>query len=187
MADFAAFNDVVAPLMRKLGGWVSHGMAAMSPVDLMKDAGWRGMRDEGNVWGTLGATVGMSRGGAAQFAAARAANPAIKSYSMGDWFRGRTYNDLTAMAQPGYKASSAMMKAMQNRAMIRGGATAAMVGPMLFGEDTLPGSMTRTARNVGIHATIASSLTPISPLAGAMYAGFAGVNMLRRGDNFGPF
>lgn len=189
MASYSAIADFVAPMMRKLGGWVSHAAGALNPVDLAASTGWKKMRADigtNNPFAIGGAAVSFARQGAAEFAAARAANPAIKPYGISSWFRGATYNDQIGMAG-GAAASSSMMKAMQNRAIVRGGVTAAIAGPMLFGEDSFPGRITRTARSVGIHAAAAVALTPISPLAGAMYAGFAGMNMLRRGDNVGPF
>lgn len=175
-------------MMKKLGGWVSHGMASMGPVDLHASDSWRKAR---SAMGTenpfalfgLGAMQNWKAG--AEFAAHRASNPAIKGYGIADWFKGATYQDKIAMASG--PATSTMMKAMQNRALIRGGAVASIVAPMVFGSDSLPGRMAGMARGAAFHATGAAAMSTVSPLAGAMYAGFAGINMIRRGDNWGPF
>lgn len=188
MSVMTQIANYVAPMMRKLGHWVGEAAHALGPADLRASQSWRQMRSAigtDNPLAIMSAGFMQQRAASSQFAAARAANPAIKKYGFMDWLKGATYQDHLAMASGA--PTSAMMQAMQNRAMIRGGVLASIAAPFVFGSDSTLGGMASTARGIGMHATAATMLTPISPIAGAMYAGIAGVNMFRRGDNVGPF
>jgi hypothetical protein len=68
--------------------------------------------------------------------------------------------------------------------------------PALMGVSTLSGfvapgnpldTIARTGIQAGAHAIVASTLGVVYPWAAAGYVGFAGLNMLRPGDNWGPF
>lgn len=160
---------------KKLGGWVYQAAAHLSPIELR--AG-----ELGTKIATAWDKGGMAEAGGEIFGALKSAIGSRGSYSIGDWFAGRNIGE----------TAGAITGSIRNaRIATRVGIPAAMGVAGLSGlvaPDNPLDRLSRTGLQIGAHATMAGALgNRVGWGAGAAYAGWTGLNMLRPGDNFGPF
>lgn len=160
---------------KKLGGWVYEAAAHLSPVELRA--------------GATGARIAesFSKGGPMEagkqiFGAIKSAVKTRGEYSVGDWFTGRNIGE----------AADGISSSIRNaRIGMRVGVPAAIglagVSGLLAPDNPLD-RLSRTGLQLGGHTAVAGLLgRHVGWGAGAAYAGAAGLNILRPGDNLGPF
>jgi len=117
--------------------------------------------------------------GAAQARYSAAGRP----MNMAEYFQGYKFDRAAATFTPGELAT--------NRA-VRIGAAASLAAygasSMVFGEDSIPAKVSGGALGMAVHGGIAKALyTKTHPMIGVAYGGLGLVNMMRKGDNLGPF
>jgi hypothetical protein len=160
---------------KKLGGWVYKSFAHLSPIDLHAgDVGKAVAKgfDEGGWAGGIGQIFGAVKG-------------AVKnrgSYSIGDWFAGRNIGEAEGAITDSIRHARVAMRVAPLAAM----GVAAASG--VLAPDNPLDRMARAGLALGTHATIAGALgRGVGWGASAAYSAAAGLNMLRPGDNLGPF
>ncbi len=202
---------MMRPLFGKLGRLMVSGLEHLSPIELSTSAKYNGFKQaQAQLYGTGGFRYGAAgRGlsevfqyeqGAIQAAATSAIGqghgvavsaaglprlPLIKGY-----FGGYTRNNMMNMGM-GIGMTKEEEATRRIRMMVRGAAPLAIgatsLSSMMFGSDSMPAAMGRTAIAGAGHLGIGTALGARYPMAGAAYLGVSGINMMRRGNNFGPF
>lgn len=160
---------------KKLGGWVYNAAAHLSPIDLR--AGELGTKIA-SAWDK----GGMVDAGGAVFGALKSAIGSRGSYSIGDWFAGRNIGE-TAGAITGSIRNARIAARVGVPAAMGLAGFSGLVSP-----DNPLDRLSRTGLGLGTNAAVAGIMgNRVGWAAGAAYAGWTGLNVLRPGDNFGPF
>jgi hypothetical protein len=106
--------------------------------------------------------------------------PGIAGFA--DYFSGYSLGDEMSKIAPGD---------LKFRSIARKTTGAALLGymgsNMLFGRENPISNTIGFGANVGMHAGIGSLLGMVHPFVGVGYMGLSGINMLRSGNNLGPF
>jgi len=159
---------------KKLGSYVYNAMSHLSPVEIRTGTG-RALIDR--VYGSHG----MMGAGKVAMRRIRRGLGNAEGYSFGDWFSGHNVGDT---------ADTLSKSLRQTRAAWRIG-TGATFGVAALSSVVAPGNpldvTSRSAIQLGGHTMAAAALGSVNPYAGAAYAGWAGLNMIRPGNNMGPF
>lgn len=158
---------------KKLGGWVASAFSHLSPIEL--HAG------EAATKIATAAEGGPIAAGAEILGIIKGAIKDRGSYRVGDWFQG--YNI-------GESREGLAQAVRQKRIAMRVGVPA-MMGVSGVSGMVAPGNpldtMSRTTLQMGALATTAGALGRAHWGLGAAYAAWGGLNMMRPGDNVGPF
>lgn len=182
----------------KLGGWVNRAIGQMGPVDLNNTAGWRkaatirasehlstGRMD------VMGAVRGAWNMGRSEWGRAKTAmNEAGVGYGIKDWWAGRTPYDQIALKRGAL--SEGALQRINSRAWTRRAIPLAVGGTIasdiLLGRESTPSQAGRAALSAGAGVGITAALgLGVHPIAGAGFAAWSGLNMMRRGNQPGLF
>ena len=159
---------------KKLGKWVYSQAAHLAPITLTKGHAQKAIQGAYKSEGLLG-------GGVAAFGQIREGIQRRGSYSFGDWFTGLNIGE----------DAQTLSNSLRNSRMAMRIGLPALAGVSAASSIIAPGNpldtVARTGLQVGAHTIAAATLGQVHPWAGAAYAGYAGFNLLRRGNNIGPF
>jgi hypothetical protein len=175
----AFFDDVV----RGVGGFFEH----LSPIELFnKDQGQKLSAAFGDLVGSPSMAnlkrYGNVAGEAAGAAVARYKNEA-RPFNLKDYFAGHNFDAPMSSFTPGQVATRKNVRVATAAAMGVYGASS-----LFMGDESLPARASGGALNFAMHAGITKALHKYTnPMAAAAYGGLGVVNMLRSGDNLGPF
>lgn len=141
------------------------------------------MKEEGPLAGTYSTIKGYGLMGMDNY---RTSIAAMKGKNIANSFR-----DYLAGDKLGTKRGSIGIGRMKFNSLARKtaiGAVGAYAGSnLLLGTNNPISNTIGNAANFGMHAVLAAGIGKVSPLAGSLYAGLGLVNIMRGGDNMGPF
>ena len=158
---------------KKLGGWVAQSFAHLSPIELAagENATKIATAAKGGVVNAGAEILGMIKG-------------AIKNrgdYKIGDWFQGFNIGE----SREGLAATVRRQRVAMRVGMPATIGLSAVMGAIAPGNPL--DVISKTAISAGAAATTAGILGRQNWGLGAAYAAWGGLNILRAGDNFGPF
>jgi len=160
---------------KKLGNWVAGAFAHLSPIDLAAGETATKIATAAKSGGAIGA-------GGEILGAIRGAIKNRGKYTIGDWFQGYNIDE----AREGL-ASSVRQKRLAMRVGIPALAGVAGVSGLVAPGNPLD-SIASGALQVGAFATTTAVLgSGVHHGLGAAYAAWGGLNMMRSGNNMGPF
>ena len=106
------------------------------------------------------------------------------------YFAGDNLSDMAKnMGMSGVEGTSAAMRRrrMLTRRGVAAGVGAYVAGKTLFGSDNAVTTTAGTGLALGGHGAVMGLIGSAYPVAGAAYGAWSGLNMLRPGNNLGPF
>lgn len=179
MASLSFIDDIV----RGFGGFLE----AVSPIDLFnKDQVQKLSYKFGEVLKNPSKSTlneyGRELGVGVSAAMARKAHYG-RSMNMAEYFQGYKFDRPASAFTPGELALNRNVRVGTAAALGIYGASSLMLG-----DDSLPSKVSGTVLGAAVHGGIAKALYKgTNPAIGLAYGGLGLVNMMRKGDNYGPF
>jgi len=174
-----------------LGKTLLRGAASMNPIDIARGVGARGAGNRETSMGThfmkqVGATM---RGAGTTWKSARQKGMGFTDMAKHYW-KGHNLSDVAAdLGVEGMRRTPKgdIRRNMFVRRTVLGAMGASTAASYMMGSDNAVSNTVGFAQQGLVHAGVSAGLGAYKPGLGAAYAGWAGLNMMRRGDNFGPF
>lgn len=165
------FPGMVDFFGKKLGGFVRHAASHLSPVDLHDMAGLSRLKNSARNldFKSMVQEVRNRAGGAGKF-------------TIGKYLTGFNADDIGRGAASALSDNTRMI-----RAAMRIGIPTGIGFAAAFGTDNPLGRAVGGIGQLGLHTVGTAAMGAMNPYAGMGYAGWAGLNLLRSGDNMGPF
>lgn len=173
-----------------MGTSILRGAQRLNPIDLADGQAARawaymGNPNPRNVGQNYDAARRVMRGTGPQWSGFDRFKTAVKGYFAGDNLSDMARN----MGMQGLNQTPAAVR--RRNALIRrsvaGGIGVFGASSLLMGSDSLPAVASGAGLKIGAHGTAAGLIGSRHPVAGAAYAAWTGLNMLRPGNNLGPF
>lgn len=173
-----------------LGTSILRGAQRMNPIDLERGAAARAWQhimqtDMKHVPLHYDQARKVFRGTAPRWSGFDKIRAGVKGYFAGDNLSDMARN----MGMQGLNATPAAVR--RRNALVRRAVAGAVgvytAGNVLFGSGNPVSGAAGAGLSVGAHGTVMGMIGSRSPVAGAAYGAWTGLNMMRPGNNLGPF
>jgi len=172
-----------------LGSSILRGAQRLNPIDLQRGQAARAFQHitdtSGGARHNYQAARKTHRGVGPSWSGRGGYGPSVRGYFAGDNLSDMASN--MGMSGLGRTSAAARRKNMLTRRTVAGVAGGGLAAGLLFGEGNGISNAATAGGQVAGHGAMMGLIGRANPMAGAAYGAWAGLNMVRPGNNMGPF